>query len=126
MILFFKVLYFCLLLVYQYVFLLNECSGIFNFTHQLHSKVNVALIFKLYLFSFFSQFFNGMDAFTQVILATVFYAVSIIFLPHILLGFNYLPLVTLRYIVLFIEDIFKKANNYSKIGFVTTPTTLQT
>ena len=69
----------------------------------------MALILKIYLFRFFSQFFNGMAAFVQVSLVTIFYAVSVIFLSRILLGFNYLPLVNLNCIVFIIEDIFNMA-----------------
>ena len=48
MILFFKVLHFCFQLVYQTVFILDECYGLVNLPHQFHSKLNMALIFKLY------------------------------------------------------------------------------
>ena len=88
MLLFFKVLQFCFHLVYQTVFLLDECSGLVNLPHQFHYKLNMALILKLYLFSFFSQFFNGMADLIQVSLATIFYEVSVFFLTYIFLGFN--------------------------------------
>ena len=41
---------------YQTVFILDECSGLINLTHQLHYKLNVALIFKLYPFICFVSF----------------------------------------------------------------------
>ena len=88
MLIFFKVLNFCFQLFYQTIFLLDEWSRLFNLPHQFHSKLNVALILRLHLFSCFPQFSNGMDDFLQVSLETVFNAISILYLPHILLGFN--------------------------------------
>ena len=79
MLLFFKVLNFFPQLVYQTVFLLADCSGLVNLPHQFHFKLNMALILRLYLFSYFSQLFNGMAAFIQVSLATIFYAPCPIF-----------------------------------------------
>ena len=80
---FFKVLNFCFPLVYKIVFLLDNFSVLVNIPHQFHSKLNVALVLKFYLFSWFSQSFNDMDNFTEVSLETIFYAVSVIFLPHV-------------------------------------------
>ena len=71
--LFLKVLHLCFQLVYQTFFLLDECSGLINMSHQFHYKLNVVLIFKLYLFRHFSHFFNGMSTFTHVSLTTIFY-----------------------------------------------------
>ena len=84
MIIFFKVLHFCFQLVYENIFILDECTGLANLSHQFNYKFNVVLIFKLYFFRFFFQFFNGMADFIQIVFATSFYAVSVIYLPHIL------------------------------------------
>ena len=59
---------------YQDVFILDECSGLVNLPHRFNSNLNVVLILKIYLLSSFSQVFNGMAAFIQVSLATIFYA----------------------------------------------------
>ena len=56
MILFFKVLYFCFQLVYKSVLILDECSSLIILPHQPHYKINVAIIFKIYLFTWFYQF----------------------------------------------------------------------
>ena len=72
-----------------------------NLPHKFHFNINVLLIFKLYLFIWFSQFLNFMADFVQVSLETVFYEVSVLSLTHILLGLNYLPLVPLNYLILF-------------------------
>ena len=85
MLLLFKVLPFLFQLVYQTAFIHDNFSSLVNLPHQFHYKLNVVLILELYLFSFFSQLFNGMTALIQVSLATRFYSVSIILLFHILL-----------------------------------------
>ena len=46
---FFEVLKFCFQLVYQNFYLLDDCSGLFNWPQQFQSKLNVDLIIKLYL-----------------------------------------------------------------------------
>ena len=79
MIIFLKVLHFCFQLVYQTLFILDECSSLVNLPHQFQSTLNVYLIFKLYLFSWFPQFLNGMAGFIQVSLAIIFYAYHPIF-----------------------------------------------
>ena len=112
MILLFKVLKSCFQLVYQTVFILDECSVPVNFPQQFHYNINVALIVKIYLFSWLLHFFNCMDDFIQVGLETIFYKVSVIYLPHIFLGFNYLPLLPLNYLVTFIDDIFNMFNDF--------------
>ena len=84
LLLFFKVLRFSFQLVYQNVFILDECSGLVNFPHQFHCNPNAALILKLYLFSCSSCFFNFMDHSIQGSWANIFYAVF----SHILLSFN--------------------------------------
>ena len=110
MIIFFKILQFCFQLVYQTVFLLDECSGFVNLPHQLHYKINVAFILKIYLYICFSPLFNGMAACIQVSLASIFYAFPVIVFPHIFLGLNYIRLLPINYLVLLIGDIFKMYN----------------
>ena len=66
-------------LVYQTIFILDELFGLIKFQHQLHSKLNVALILKLYIFRCFYQFSNGMADLVQVSLATNFLAFYLIF-----------------------------------------------
>ena len=56
MLILFKVLNFCFLLVYQNFSLLDDFSVLVNFPHQFYYKLNMAFIYKLYLFSCFSQF----------------------------------------------------------------------
>ena len=103
-------LYCCFQLVYQTVFILDQGSILFNLPYKFHFKLNVALIFKLYPISCFYQSLNGISDFIQVSLATIFYAVSIIFLPHNVLGLSYPLLVPLKNFVILIDDIFKVAN----------------
>ena len=71
-------------LVYQNVFLFDECSVLAILSHQFHYNLNVVLIFNLTLFRCFSQFFNGMADSILIILATIICAVSVIYLLHIL------------------------------------------
>ena len=79
MILSFKFLHFCFQLVCHPVFILDKCSGLVKLPHQFHSKLNVALIFKPYLFIWFFRCFNVMADFIQVSLATIFYVSCPIF-----------------------------------------------
>ena len=51
-----------------------------------------------------------MADFVQVSLETIFYAVYLLSLPHILLVFNYFPVEPINYFVILIEDIFKMVN----------------
>ena len=70
---------FCFQLVYQNVLILDECSALVNLPHYFRYKLNVAIIFKIYLFGCFYQFFNGVDDFIIFSLATIFYASHYIF-----------------------------------------------
>ena len=97
--------------VYYAIFIFDKFYDLVNLLHQFHSNLNVAFFLKPYPFSWFSQFFNGMAAFIQVSLATVILAVSVLSFTHIFLGCNWLHFVPLNYIFIFIEDIFKIAND---------------
>ena len=66
-------------LFYHTAFILDCWYGLINLPHQLYYKLNVALIFKLYLFIWFSQFFKDIDAFIQFSLAIICHAYFLIF-----------------------------------------------
>ena len=72
-----------------------------------HTNYIISSMWRSYSNSTFSAVSLGYSVVwlisSKLFFQTVFYEVSIIFLPYIFLGLNYLPLVPLNHIVLFVE-----------------------